>query len=739
MKQLLFLMALAYIFHACAVQNRSVNKTSPLLIINGDTTIADEFIYVYEKNNFNNDSLYYEIDVDAYFDLFVKFKLKVEAARAAGIDTTKAFIEEFNTYKDQLIKPYLSETKEQERLVEEAYDRMKYEVDASHILISIEENAHPEDTVAAYNKIEEVYQRARGGEDFGDLAAEYSQDPSAKSNKGRLGYFTAFQMVYPFEEAAYNTPVDSISEILRSRFGYHILKVHDKRPYSGKVKVSHIMLTNQNGTVDENILRNKIYEIHDQIVGGADWNELCEKYSEDQRTKNSGGTLPFIGLRQINDEAFETAAFNLQNPGDITDPVKSRFGWHIIKLEEKQGLPPFQEMKDELAQRVSRDERSRLSQQAVVKKLKEQHQFEINDTGRELLFSLADSSLIQGNWHPLLPDTIGTKIAFTIQNDSYTINRVVEGVEDLQRSRTGLNPKEYLDELLDKYIEQELMQFEEKQLVSNNRDFRMLLNEYYEGILLFEIMNEKVWGRAAEDTLGLRAYFTDHQDDYYWDTRVAATVFKAGESSTIEAVEKDIERMSYLLMEIEIANDGELSGNTMLDSLVSIYNQYPLCEIKITGDSAVADLKQYFHNMGIPDSSMVFASKNPSNNITIQLNSRSKKSLEYLYNKESALTLSVEEGRYEKGDNQLVDGLDWQKGIYHIENAGNHYLILIEEVLEPQAKILNEIKGKVISDYQNYLEKSWIEELKQKFDVQINNKTLEQIKTAFKYKISDSD
>jgi peptidyl-prolyl cis-trans isomerase SurA len=738
MKQLLFFLAFVYLFYACAVQKWSVNKESPLLIINVDTTVADEFIYVYEKNNFNNDSLYYESDVDAYFSLFVNFKLKVEAARAAGIDTTKAFIEEFNTYKDQLIKPYLSETKEQERLVEEAYDRMKYEVDASHILISVEANADPEDTAVAYNKIEDVYKKARGGEDFGDLAAEYSEDPSAKNNNGRLGYFTAFQMVYPFEEAAYNTEVESISDILRSRFGYHILKVHDKRPYSGKVKVSHIMLTNQNGTVDENILRNKIYEIHDQIVGGADWNELCEKYSEDQRTKNSGGTLPFIGLRQINDEAFETAAFNLQNPGDITDPVKSRFGWHIIKLEEKQRLPPFEEMKDELAQRVSRDERSRLSQQAVVKKLKEQHRFDINEVGRELLLSLADSSLFRGNWHPQLPDTAEAETVFAIQNDSYILSDVVEGIETLQRNRTGLNPKEYLDELLDKYIEQELLSFEEKQLISDNRDFRMLLNEYYEGILLFEIMNEKVWGRAVEDTLGLRAYFTNHQDDYYWDTRVAATIFEAGEKSTIESVEKDIERMSQLLMEIKIANDGELRGNTMLDSLVSIYKQYPLCEIKITGDSAVANLKHYFRNMGIPDSSIVFISKNPSNNISIQLNSRSKKSLEYLYNKESALTLSVEEGRYEKGDNQLVDGLDWQKGIYHIENAGNHYLILIEEVLKPQSKMLNEIKGTVISDYQNYLEKSWIKELKDKFDVQINNRTLEQIKTAFKYKIADS-
>jgi peptidyl-prolyl cis-trans isomerase SurA len=154
-----------------------------------------------------------------------------------------------------LIKPYLSETKEQQRLVEEAYEHMKYEIDASHILISVDENANPEDTAAAYQKISEIHEKAKAGEDFGALAVAYSQDPSAKNNHGRLGYFTAFQMVFAFEEAAYTTPVDSVSDILRSRFGYHILKVHDKKPYSGKVKVSHIMLTDQNGTVDENTLK----------------------------------------------------------------------------------------------------------------------------------------------------------------------------------------------------------------------------------------------------------------------------------------------------------------------------------------------------------------------------------------------------------------------------------------------------------------------------------------------------
>jgi peptidyl-prolyl cis-trans isomerase SurA len=283
---------------SCTILSKSDLSKAELFSINSESVLAEEFMYVYEKNNFNNEDMYTAKDVDEYARLYVNFKLKVSEAKALGLDTTEAFIKEYASYKDQLIKPYLTEAKEQERLVEEAYDRMKHEIDASHILITVDQQAEPKDTVIAYQKIAEIYSRAKNGEDFGTLAKSYSEDPSAKMNGGRLGYFSAFQMVLPFEDAAYNTAVNSISDIIRSRFGYHILKVHDKRPYSGQVKVSHIMLrSNPNGS-DSVTVRNKIFEIHDQVTGGADWNELCRKYSEDQRTKNNGGTLPFISENQ---------------------------------------------------------------------------------------------------------------------------------------------------------------------------------------------------------------------------------------------------------------------------------------------------------------------------------------------------------------------------------------------------------------------------------------------------------
>jgi peptidyl-prolyl cis-trans isomerase SurA len=739
MKHHLLLILLLLIVSSCAIQKNSALEDAVLFKIDEEPTVADEFIYVYEKNNFNNDSLYYEEDVDKYFELFVNFKLKVEAAKAAGIDTSKAFLDEFKTYKDQLIKPYLSETKEQERLVEEAYDHMKYEIDASHILISVDENAIPEDTAAAFQKITEIFEKARAGEDFESLAVEYSEDPSAKTNKGRLGYFTAFQMVFAFEEAAYNTPIDSVSDILRSRFGYHILKVHDKRPFSGKVKVSHIMITDQNGTVDENTLKNKIFEIHDQLVGGADWDELCKKYSEDQRTRNNGGTLPFIGLRQINDEAFEGVAFNLQNPGEISDPVRSRFGWHIIKLEEKQGLQPFEELKEELEQKVSKDDRSRMSQKAVIARLKQQNHFDQIDENREMFLTLADSALLQGRWNPVISDSTGNLSIFSIENERFTIHKSIEGIRSLQRRRNGIKPSQYLNELLDTFIDQKLLEFEEKQLIASNRDFRMLLNEYYEGILLFDIMNQKVWGKAVEDTLGLQAYFKENRDSYKWDPRARAVICESADKKILEEVKNQINDLTYPLMEMTLNPEEEVINHPEIESMIQVYQQYKPSTITIEYAGQPTEILQYFKNMRLPDST-IFHNRVPDENIIrLKLNSQSKKSLEYLYNQESTLTLRVEEGLFEQGDNQAVDSISWEVGISEFQNDGNYYLIAIQDILEPASKKLSEVKGSVISDYQNYLEKTWIQELKTTFKIDINYSTLEQIKTQFKKKLRSSD
>ncbi len=748
-----FIQILSFIFllvSSCAVLKNTPAENAVLFSINGKPTIADEFIYVYEKNNFNNDSLYQPADVDAYFDLFLKFKLKVEAAKTAGIDTTAAFINEYNTYKNQLIRPYLSEAKEQDKLAEEAYEHMQYEVDASHILISVDENAAHDDTLVAFSRISEILAKAKSGEDFGKLAEQYSEDPSAKSNQGRLGYFTAFQMVYAFEEAAYNTPVDSVSDILRSRFGYHILKVHDKRPYSGMVKVSHIMVTNQNGALDDQQMQNKIFEIHEQIQGGADWNELCRKYSDDQRTKNDGGTLPFIGLRQINDEAFENTAFGLETPGDISDPVRSRFGWHIIKLEEKQGLRSFDEMEEEIKQKISSDGRALISRKAVISRLKKEYNFEQNDANRRLFLNLADDSLLNGKWDVVCPDSIADKTVFSIASEPYSIAKIDKYVATEQKRRTGISAEMYLNDLIDKFIEEKLLEQEEKQLVVKNREFRMLLNEYYEGILLFEIMNNKVWGKAVQDTSGLRTFFDQHQENYQWKTRARTTVFRSANTGVIDSVRTQLNQAPFQLVQTELLPGKAIVDQGDLDLLIRYYRLYDnsFFSVHTPADNSKSDqnpagqmteLMQYLHDFGIKEESIVIVPQSGiTGNILVALNSNSKKSLEVRYNTESALTLQAVEGLFEQGDNQVVDSVNWQIGVYELEFGSDHHLVVIDEVLNPGPKILEETRGSVISDYQNYLEETWIQELKATFDVNINYTTLDQIKTVFKKKLHSS-
>ena len=732
---------------SCAIFTKSDLADETLFSINHLPTSADEFLYVYEKNNFNNDSIYTEKDVDEYFDLFINFKLKVEAAKTAGIDTTKSFLDEFETYKDQLIEPYLTTSVEQEKLVEQAYKRMKYEVDASHILVTVGPEASPEDTIKAYQKMLEIFEKAKSGDDFGVLAQVYSEDPSAKSNKGRLGYFTVFQMVFPFEDAAYTTPIDSISGIIRSRFGYHIIKVHDKRPYSGKVKVSHIMLGIDGSQQDTTSIRNKIFEIHDQIVGGADWNELCERYSDDQRTKNNGGTLPFIGLRQINDAAFENIAFNLQYPGEVSDPVRSKFGWHIIKLEEKQGLESFEAMKEELVQRVSKDDRSKLATKAVISRLKKEHNFTEFSSVRNQVVMLADSSLLVGNWNVDVDESLINDSLFSINNTVYKVNSFISNMRKKQQKRTGINPQDYMHELIDKYIEQSLFTYEEEQLIKNNRDFRMLLNEYYEGILLFDIMNQKVWGKAVEDTLGLREFFNANQHNYYWGKRVNAAIFSTDNKNVLKELRKSVLAESYTLLAIDIDPRIEIDvlTNTSLDSMLHLFKKYSPSTITFyanegsSGSALYGTLKKYFEDLGIADSSLKDSSDAlQDNKIRLVLNSRSKKSLEYLYNKESALTLQVVEGLFESGDNPLIDSVNWQPGIYEVATGEIENIVVIYEVLENQPKKLKDVKGLVISDYQNYLEKNWLEELKKEYTVEINERTLDKIKKAYRKRSNTS-
>jgi len=374
-KKFFFLFFLLIVF----IQSpQSQNNNEILLTIHDRKITKAEFERIYRKNN-RNSSIIDKKSLEEYLDLFINFKLKVIEAKELGLDITASFIKEFEGYRKQLAKPYLIDNKTNEELISEAYKRIKQEVRASHILIRVDINATPEDTLFAYNKTLNIRERLLEGEPFEIVAKRTSDDPSVKNNGGDLGYFTAFQMPYSFETAAYNTNVSELSMPVTTRFGYHIIKVTDKRVAQGQIKVAHILLTVSQGAKQEEKekARKKIVDIYEQLKNDEDFGELAKKYSEDPGTAKNGGELPWFGVGRIMVREFENAAFALKKNGDISGPVRTSVGWHIIKRIDKKEIESFDEMKTQLENKISKDERALISKMSFIQKLKREYKNEL--------------------------------------------------------------------------------------------------------------------------------------------------------------------------------------------------------------------------------------------------------------------------------------------------------------------------------------------------------------------------
>ena len=486
-----FILFLCLIFSCKASKNNSTENVS-LLTIDDASVPVEEFIYVYSKNNFNNDSAFNEQDIKDYLDLYVNFKLKVREAEESGIHETEAFKEELEGYRKQLAKPYLTEGGVTDELVKEAYERLKTEINAAHILMSLPSEAEPEDTLAVYKKLMEIRARALKGEDFGKLAKAHSNDPSANVNGGDLGYFTALQMVYPFEDAAYKTEEGAISYPVRTRFGYHILLIKDKRPSQGRVKVSHIMVRATQGISAEDSIaaRNEIYEIYKQLQTGADWFEMANQYSDDISSKSSGGALPWFSTGNMIPE-FEAVAFSLDKPGAFSEPLKTVYGWHIIKLDEKQGLESFEVLEPTLKMKVTKDSRAELNKVALIKRLKVENNFQKFDEVVGAATSEIDSTLVLGKWSYSSENQLLGESLFSINNESYPVKDFYDYVAENQRQQQNLTASQYIKMLYEQFEESALIAYEEAHLADKYEDYRMLLKEYRDGILLFELMDKK--------------------------------------------------------------------------------------------------------------------------------------------------------------------------------------------------------------------------------------------------------
>jgi len=529
----------------CALLIWGINATAQekdpvLLTVEGQDITLSEFEAVYRKNN--RDAQVNAQDVREYLDLYINFRLKVREAEELGLDTLKKFKEELKGYQKQLAKPYLTDKNVSEALVKEAYDRMKQDVSASHILLKVGPDALPKDTLAVYNRIMDLRKRALKG-DFEALAKQYSEDPSAADNGGNLGWFSAMRMVYPFETAAFTTPVGEISQPVRTRFGYHILKVNGKREASGEIRAAHIMVKTGKDVPAEEVAKakEKALEVKGLLDSGkSTFEELATKYSEDKGSAAKGGELPQFGTGRMV-AAFEKAAFGLKNVGDVSEPIETEYGWHIIKLLERIPVPTFEAAKDDLTAKVSKDSRSQLTRTVVIDRVKKEAGFREFPAAVDELAKLLDARLLEGKWNADTARYLG-KPVLTIGNQNLTQYDLAKFVGRQQTRRKPEDLRVLLNGYYTQFVEESVLNYEEAQLEKKYPEYKALLREYRDGILLFDLTDQKVWSKAVKDTAGLQAFHEQNKDKFMWERRLDAEIYHVQKDSILKPLLAELKK-----------------------------------------------------------------------------------------------------------------------------------------------------------------------------------------------------
>ena len=633
MKNLLLLLLLTLNFNSFSQE--------VLLDIEDEKITLDEFSHIFNKNN-DNEKIDKEY-LDEYIELFINFKLKVKEAKNLGFDTVSTFIDELNGYRKQLAKPYLRDDNFNDDLFDEALDRIQYDINASHILININEENNDE----ALNKINDIRRDIINGNiSFEESAIKYSDDKSAVENKGNLGYFTAFMMVYDFETAAYTTDINDISKPVKTKYGYHIIKVNDKRKAVGERKVAHIMFKTGKNAKPDKILdaQNKINKTYELLKNGDRFAEVAERFSEDRSTAVKGGVLPPFGVGKMVSE-FETQSFKLNSPGDFSEPFKTDFGWHIVMLLEDYPIVLNDDLYLKVKTGIERDSRSKLSSEYMAKKLKDQYKVNVYKENFNSLRRAAVKDVKNTSWDGKNALDLD-KPLFKIESMIFYQNDFTDYILKNQKNNNSFDNL-YLD-----FLDKSLFVYEESQLENKYPEFKILLNEYREGILLFDLTNKNVWKKAVEDSLGLIKYFSDNSEKYQWKERLNASIYTCIDLSAA----KKVKSLLYKL------NRGSIDNSVILEKV----------------------------------------------------------------NKDSPLNLDIKTNNYLRGENKYIDIISWKKGISKdiVADDGSYIIINVKDVLSAGNMTLDSVKGKVISDYQKFLDNQWILYLRDKYKYSVNKDLL---------------
>lgn len=657
MKQLIFGLLLSL-----NLMSYAQNTTNEVLFtIDDKSYFTEEFSRVYNKNlDLVKDES--QKDLNHYLDLFIGYKLKINKAYKLGLQNGQTYQNELKTYRNQLSRNYTSDSKVTKELVEEAYKHSLKEIRASHILFLVDENAAPADTLKAYKQIQDVRQRILKGEDFVKMAIQYSQDPSVKENKGDLGYFSAFRMVYSFENAAYNTEKGNLSNVFRTRFGYHFLKVDDVRDNRGELLVAHIMIAKPTVTSDspEEISKpkNTINDIYKKIQQGENFESLAKQFSEDKSSSSKGGVLNRFGSGQLSSERFETMAYTLTKEKPISEPFETEFGWHIVKLVEKFPVGTLADMQSDLENKVGKDDRSRKIAVSLTEKLRKKYTVTRDDKLYAEIVKLVTDNYYEDKWETPTEMKNYTKKLFSVNNDKEVNgNNFLFYLNSKQKGAPKLKPiNKLVDNLYQSYVDTKLNDYYKENLEAEFPDFAAVMNEYRDGLLLFDLMEKEIWSKSKTDTLGLKNYYEANIKNYIWKNKLDVSI---ASSTNVDVIKK----------------------------------------------------AQKFLNKG----------KSPE---AIK---------EKLNTKGGTVNLMTNSGVFEEGNEALPKTLEMKEGISEIIKEGDYYFVVkVNKIIPAQPKTLEECKGKVINDYQQYLEENWVSELKKEFKVEVNQSVFEKVKKQLK-------
>jgi len=634
-----------------------------LLVIENQKVPVSEFLDIYTKNNKNVD--YSKASIDEYLDLFINYKLKLMEIQRLRLDTQKNFINEFQKYRDQLAQSYLIDKNTVDKLINEAYNRMQNDVRVSHILVKLSPYANPKDTLKAYNKALEIRKKLLNGADFAKLAIEMSDDNSARDqntadgrlipgNGGDLGYFNVFNMLYDFETAAYNLNVGDISLPVRTPVGYHIIKLTEKHPAIYRFKIAHILLMYPPNatTQDKESIKAKADSIYKEILSGADFAELANLHSEDKGSANKGGELPWLTPFRLV-PSFVQPIYN-HKPGDYIPPVETFYGWHIIKLIDKQSPPDFASVKQELLTKLYKDSRYLLAQKKIADSLKQIYKIQYD---KKLLVNIAKSinkdSLVKRSFkESQIPNL--DNILVKIDDHSIYIKDFATYIKKNQSLFTNTDDIQiFVNKMFDNFLNDKILEIEKENLEKKNPKFAAQINDYKEGILIFNLMDQNVWSKAMQDTAGLKAYYETIKNKYLTDEKAKIGIFKTNDAKIAQKVQKTLQKN---------IQKSQLNPNLILSKINKKNNV-------VSYDSMIIETKK-LADIGL-----------------------------------------------EKTVNAILSK----------ENNNSYEIYWLQSIIAPQPKSLDEVRGLVISEYQTYLEKQWINELRSRYHWQVNDEVLKSL------------